>query len=141
MSSREVRGNIVLRYRPREPSGFPEDTFLVDEDIIDHGVIRDCRVVREGVWLMQIRGIVMRAELVENPPGSDRIELVLWGQGVGPDKPRSIVVPYELLLQDPSLDAEQIRGHGFQAVISQDEEGRWVVDEISFATGNVLRPE
>ena len=36
---------------------------------------------------MQIRGIVMRAELVENPPGSDRIELVLWGQGVGPDKP------------------------------------------------------
>ena len=56
---------------------------------------------------MQIRGIVQRAELVENPPGSDRIEMVLWGQGVGPNKPRSIVVPYELLLQDPSLDPDQ----------------------------------
>ena len=83
----------------------------------------------------------MRAELVENPQGSDRIELVLWGQGVGPDKPRSIVVPYELLLQDPSLDSEFIRGHGFEAEIRQDDAGRWVVDEIRFATGNVLRPE
>lgn len=83
----------------------------------------------------------MRAELVENPPGSDRIELVLWGQGVGPDKPRSIVVPYELLLQDPSLDSELIRGHGFEAEIRQDDAGRWVVDEIRFAMGNVLRPE
>ena len=50
---------------------------------------------------MQIRGIVQRAGLEENPPGSDRIEMILWGQGVGPDKPRRIVVPYELLLQDP----------------------------------------
>ena len=83
----------------------------------------------------------MRAELAENPPGSDRIELLIWGQGVGPDKPRSVVVPFELLLRDPSLDPEQIRGHGFQAEIGQDETGRWVVDEIHFATGDVLGPE
>lgn len=83
----------------------------------------------------------MRAELVEDPPGSDQIELVLWGQGVGPDSPRSIVVPYELLLSDPALDVDSIRGHGFQAEIRRDESGRWIVGEIHFATGNVLRPE
>ena len=48
--------------------------------------------------IMQIRGIVQRAVLEENPAGSDRIEMILWGQGVGPDKPRWIVIPYELLL-------------------------------------------
>jgi hypothetical protein len=57
---------------------------------------------------MQFRGIVMTAALEENPPGSDRIELVLWLQGVGPGKPRRIVVPYELLLSDPSLDADHV---------------------------------
>ena len=90
---------------------------------------------------MQIRGIVLSAVLEENPVGSDRIELVLWAQGVGPDKPRSMIVPYELLLQDPSLDPDQVRGHGFQAQIEQDDEGRWVVQEIGFATGRVLRPD
>ncbi len=89
---------------------------------------------------MRIHGIVQQAELEENPPGSDRIEMILWAQGVGPDKPRSIVVPFELLLQDPSLEPDQVRGHGFQARIEQDEEGRWIVEEIGFATGRVLRP-
>jgi hypothetical protein len=88
---------------------------------------------------MQIRGIVQRALLAETPPGSDRIEMVIWGQGVGPDKPRSIVVPFELLLQDPSLDPDQVQGHGFQAEVEQDENNRWVVKEIGFATGRVLR--
>ena len=88
---------------------------------------------------MRIRGIVQAAELDENPPGSDRIEMILWVQGVGPDKPKRIVVPYELLLQDPDLDDDRARGHGFQAEVSQDEEGRWVVAEIGFATGRVLR--
>ena len=88
---------------------------------------------------MRIRGIVQAAELDENPPGSDRIEMILWVQGVGPDKPKRIVVPYELLLQDPDLDADRARGHGFQAEVSQDEEGRWVVAEIGFAAGRVLR--
>ncbi len=88
---------------------------------------------------MRIRGIVQQAELEENPPGSDRIEMIIWGQGVGPDKPRWIVVPYELLLQDPSLEPDHVRGHGFEAQVSQDAAGRWVVEEIGFATGRVLR--
>jgi len=88
---------------------------------------------------MQIRGIVQRAVLEENPIGSDRIEMIIWGQGVGPDKPRWIVVPYELLIQDPSLDPDQVRGHGFQARIHEDEAGRWIVEEIGFASGRVLR--
>jgi hypothetical protein len=88
---------------------------------------------------MQIRGIVQTAELEENPPGSDRIEMVLWVQGVGPGQPRRLVIPYELLLQDPSLDPDLVRGHGFQAQIGQDEAGRWVVVEVGFATGRVLR--
>src|SRR5271165_6185220 len=96
-------------------------------------------MIGEGVGIMQVRGIVQRAELVENPPGSDRIEMVLWGQGVGPNKPRSIVVPYELLLRDPSLDPEQVQGHGFEAQIEQDDDLRWVAIEIGFATGRVLR--
>ena len=50
---------------------------------------------------MQIRGIVQTAVLEENPVGSDRIEMILWAQGVGPDKPTRIVVPFELLFQDP----------------------------------------
>jgi hypothetical protein len=89
---------------------------------------------------MRIRGIVMTAELVENPPGSDRIEMDLLLQGVGPSHPRRIVVPYELLLQDPSLEPELVRGHGFQATVNQAVDGRWVVEEIGFATGHVLRP-
>jgi hypothetical protein len=88
---------------------------------------------------MRIRGIVQTAVLEENPPGSDQIEMILWGQGVGPDKPRQIVVPYALLLQDSALDPDQIRGHGFQAEIQQNEDGRWIVSEIAFAAGNVLR--
>ncbi len=88
---------------------------------------------------MRIRGIVQSAGLEENPPGSDRIEMHIWGQGVGPDKPRHIVVPYELLLLDPSLDPDVIRGHGFQAEVYQAEDGRWTVQEIGFASGNVLR--
>jgi hypothetical protein len=88
---------------------------------------------------VQIRGIVQSAELQENPPGSDRIELVIWALGVGPDKPRSVVLPYDLLLLDSSLDPDQIQGHGFQAEIEQDETGRWIVREIGVASSRVLR--
>ena len=88
---------------------------------------------------MQLRGIVMSAALEENPPGSDRIELHLWLQGVGPGKPRRIVVPYELLLDDPEIDAEAIRGHGFEAEVEPDADGRWIVAAIGFADGRVLR--
>jgi hypothetical protein len=64
----------------------------------------------------------------------------LWGQGVGPNKPREIIVPYELLLKDPALDPDQVQGHGFQATVEQDEAGRWIVTEIGFTVGRALRP-
>lgn len=78
------------------------------------------------------------ATLHENPPGTDRIEMIIWGQGVGPDKPRQIVVPFELLIADSSLDPDAVQGHAFQAEIQQDEDGRWIVVEIGFASRRVL---
>jgi hypothetical protein len=42
-------------------------------------------------------------------------------------------------LEDPSLDPDQVHGHGFEARIEQDDNGRWVVIEIGFASGRVLR--
>jgi hypothetical protein len=89
---------------------------------------------------MRIRGIVMRAELEENPPASDRIELVIWAQGVGPNRPKRIVIPFDLLLEDPTLDPETIQGHGFEAEVEDVGEDRWVVSAIGFAAGRVLRP-
>ena len=89
---------------------------------------------------MQIRGIVHSAGPQEYPEGSDRIELIVWAPGVGPNKPRSIVLPYEMLVSDASLDPDSISGHGFQAEIEQDDQGRWIVREIGFAAGRVLRP-
>ncbi len=88
---------------------------------------------------MQIRGIVRTATLEENPPGSDQIELVLRAQGVGPDQPRFLVVPYTLLLKDPALDPDQILGKGFLAEVVEKHEGRWEIVEIQFASGRVLR--
>jgi hypothetical protein len=88
---------------------------------------------------MQIRGIVRTATLEENPPGSDQIEMVLRVQGVGAGQPRLLVVSYTLLLADPELDPEIIQGKGFQAEVAEDESGRWVVFEIAFASGRVLR--
>jgi hypothetical protein len=88
---------------------------------------------------MQIRGIARTAMLEENPPGSDRIEMVLRVQGVGPDQPRLLVVPYELLLGESTLDPDLVQGKGFQAEVAEDGAGRWVVSEIAFASGRVLR--
>ncbi len=88
---------------------------------------------------MQIRGIVRIATLEENPPDSDQIELVLRAQGVGPGQPQVLVVPYTLLLNDPTLDPDQIVGKGFQAEVVEKHEGRWEVVEIQFASGRVLR--
>ena len=70
---------------------------------------------------MQIRGIVQGRSSWRIPrQRPDRDDPL--GPGVGPNKPRSIVVPYELLLQDPSLDPDQVQGHGFEAEIEQDEQ-------------------
>jgi hypothetical protein len=88
---------------------------------------------------MRIRGIVRTAALEENPPASDRIEMVLRVQGVKPDQPRLLVVPYEVLLRDESLDPDLVQGKGFEADVAEDSSGRWVVTEISFAHGRVLR--
>jgi hypothetical protein len=88
---------------------------------------------------MRIRGIVRVATLEENPPGSDRIEMLLRAQGVRPDQPRLLVVPYELLLGDLALEPEQVQGKGFDAEVNEDPGGRWVVSEIAFARGRVLR--
>ena len=64
---------------------------------------------------MRIKGIVRTGTLEENPPGSDRIEMTLKVQGVGAGQPRTLVVPYDLLLGDESLDPEQVAGKGFEA--------------------------
>jgi hypothetical protein len=88
---------------------------------------------------VQIRGIVRTATLQESPPGSDRIEMHLRVQGVGPQQPRLVVVPYELLLEDSSLDVDQVEGKAFQADVVQDAAGTWIVAEIAFASGRVLR--
>jgi hypothetical protein len=88
---------------------------------------------------MRIRGIVRTATLEESPSGSEYIEMVLRAQGVGAGQPRLLIVPYDVLLQDPSLDPELIQGKGFQAEVVEDEAGRWVVLEISLASGRVLR--
>jgi hypothetical protein len=88
---------------------------------------------------LQIHGIVRVATLEEYPTGSDRIEMRIRVQGVRPDQPRLLVVPYELLLGDDSLEPESVQGKGFEAEVHEDASGRWVVSEIAFATGRVLR--
>jgi hypothetical protein len=88
---------------------------------------------------MRIRGIVRTATLQENPPGTDQIEMVLRVQGVGPGQPRILVVPHALLLTDAQLDPDCVRGKGFQAEVAEDSSGRWVVAEVAFAAGRVLR--
>jgi hypothetical protein len=98
----------------------------------------DLRIVRETT--MRIRGIVRTATLEENPPGSDQIEMLLRVQGVGAGQPRLLIVPYNLLLADQDLDPEQIQGKGFQAEVVAEAPGRWIVSEIAFASGRILRP-
>lgn len=88
---------------------------------------------------MRIRGIVRTATLEEDPPGSDRIEMILRIQGVGPGQPRTLAVPYEVLLADPDLDPDAIQGKRFEAEVDEAAPGRWVVREIAFASGQFLR--
>jgi hypothetical protein len=65
--------------------------------------------------------------------------MLLRVQGVGPGQPRTLVVPYELLLADPEIDADAVQGKGFEAEVDEADPGRWLVAEITFATGSVLR--
>jgi hypothetical protein len=89
--------------------------------------------------MMRIKGIVRTGTLEENPPGSDRIEMTV--QGVGAGQPRTLVVPYDLLLGDDSLDPDEVAGKGFEADAEPEPGGRWVVSWIALATGRVLRRE
>jgi hypothetical protein len=90
---------------------------------------------------MLIKGIVRTGTLEENPPGSDRIEMTLKVQGVGPGQPRTLVVPYEVLLGDATLSPDEVAGKGFEAEAEQAQGGRWVVTRIVVASGRVLRGE
>ncbi len=89
---------------------------------------------------MRMRGIVRSATLEEDPPGSDRIQMRLELQGVSPGQPRYVVVPYELLLDDPGLDPDAIRGKRFEAEVEESAPRQWRVVEIAFATAQYLRP-
>jgi hypothetical protein len=89
---------------------------------------------------MRIKGIVRTGTLEENPPGSDRIEMVLRVQGVGAGQPRTIVIPYELLVSDEGLGPDEVAGKGFEAEVDQDG-ARWTVSWIALATGRVLRKD
>jgi len=89
-------------------------------------------------FAMLLHGFIMSAELAENPPGSERIELLLRIQGVGPGQPRRIIVPYAYLLADPSLDADDLTGRGFEAEVEPAGPSRWEVVRLGLA-GRVLR--
>ena len=88
---------------------------------------------------MHIRGIVQSATLEEPRSGGESIEMALRVQGVGPGQPRRLIIPYDLLLQDESLDPDAIEGRGFEADVEQAGDQRWVVARIAF-TARVLRP-
>jgi hypothetical protein len=89
---------------------------------------------------VRIKGIVRSATLEENPAGSDRIEMTLKVQGVEAGQPRTLVVPFDLLLGDESLGPDEAAGKGFEAE-AEEVGGRWVVSWIALATGRVLRRE
>ena len=88
---------------------------------------------------MRVRGIIQTGALAEDPPGSDVIEMTLKVQGVGPGQPRTIVVPFELLVADPTLDPEAVAGRGFEADVVEVEPKRWVVAAITLADRRVMR--
>ena len=90
---------------------------------------------------MHLRGIVQTATLEENPPGSERIEMIVKVQGVGPAQPRKVVIPFELLLQEESLEPDEIAGRGFEADVEQANDLRWMVTRIAFASRVLREPE
>jgi hypothetical protein len=88
---------------------------------------------------VRLKGIVQSAVLEENPPGSDLIEMILRVQGVGAGQPRKIVLPYELLLCEATLDPENVEGHSFEAEVELGADARWLVSQIAFAQKRILR--
>lgn len=90
---------------------------------------------------MHLHGIVMTATLEEDPADPDRVEMHLLVQGVGPGQPRKLVVPMEILVAQPDIEPESIRGHAFEAEVREAAPKRWITDAITFMTNRVLRPE
>ena len=90
---------------------------------------------------MHLRGVIQAAALEESPPDSGNIEMVLRVQGVGPGQPRRLVIPYELLLQDESLEPETITGRAFEAEAEQAHGQRWEITMIAFASRVLRKPE
>jgi hypothetical protein len=95
-------------------------------------------IASEKASPMTLRGFVMSADLEENPPGSDQIELWLRLQGVGPGQPRRIVVPYSYLLTDDTIDTDDVAGRAFEADVEEVEPKRWEVQRLVLV-GKVLR--
>jgi hypothetical protein len=90
---------------------------------------------------MQMHGIVMTAELVEAPNDPNSVEVHLMVQGVKPGQPRRVVIPMSVLVAQPDIEPEAIRGHGFEAEVIEEGPKRWIVESIQFAARSVLRPE
>lgn len=88
---------------------------------------------------MDLHGFIRGATLAEGPAGGDTVEMVLRLQGVGPGQPRTIVVPFDLLMLDPSIEPESVDGHAFRATVREEVPGRWIVTEIGFGDQRVLR--
>jgi hypothetical protein len=88
---------------------------------------------------MVLHGIIQTATLVETPPESGNIEIILKVQGVGPGQPRTLVIPYRLLLADESLEPELMQGRAFEAEVEEDAPRHWLVARIAFAS-RILRP-
>jgi hypothetical protein len=90
---------------------------------------------------MYLHGIIQSATLAEVPSESGNIEIALRVQGVGPGQPRSLVIPYALLIQEESLDPDTIQGRAFDADVEQEQGGRWVVSRIAFASRVLRAPD
>lgn len=88
---------------------------------------------------MLIRGVIQSAELREL--GEDQVEMDVRVQGVGPGQPRRLVVPFGLLVADPTLEPDTIAGHGFEAVLDEPTPGRWIASEFRVMPRRVLRSE
>lgn len=86
---------------------------------------------------MKLHGVIRTAELRESRP--DEVEMEVRVQGVAADQPRLLVLPFSLLINDPTLDADTVAGCGFEADVEQDADGRWIVAQIALAR-RILRP-
>jgi hypothetical protein len=88
---------------------------------------------------VRLNGVIRSAELQEDPSGNDRVEMVLVIQGVSPGQPRRVIVPFELLIGDESLDPDQVTGRRFEAEVAEEPQGRHVIQQIRLGA-RVLRP-